>query len=349
MRRCKVSANFVALGCICLLVVTAHAEKSRLNLFIWSEYIDPAVIAGFEQQFDCKVVLDLYEDEDSMMSKLQGGGVSLYDVIVPSNLLTPALIKMGMLARLRQDALPNRKNLDERFANPPYDPGNKFTVPFQWGTVGIYARRAKGQAVNETWALLFDPKKQPGQFVLIDSMRDLIGSALKYHSHSLNSTNVAELKAARALLLAAKHRSLGFDNAAGGKNRLLARGAAAAIVYSGDAVRGMSEDAETYYFIPKEGSQIWMDNLAIPAKAPHHELAEKFLNYILDAKVGAQQANFSQYATPNHAAKVFISPADLRNPAIYPPPETMAKLEFLTDLGPNIRLYDEIWTQVKLK
>lgn len=327
----------------------ARAQQNRLNLFIWSEYIDPAVVADFSRQFDCKVTIDLYEDEESMMSKLLGGGVALYDVIVPSNLLAPALIKLKMLAALRPAAIPNLQNLDEKFVSPAYDRGNRYTVPFQWGTVGVYMRTTSGGPVEESWGLFFDPARQPGQFLLIDSMRDLIGAALKYQGQSLNTTDVEQLKEARQLLLSAKRRSLGFEGAVGGKNRVLAKGASAAIVYSGDAVRGMNEDQETTYFIPKEGSEIWMDNLAIPAQAPHRDMAEKFLNYILEAKVGAKQANFSQYASPNKAAKPFLNPNDLKNPAIYPPPEVMQRLEFVADLGAQSRLYDEVWTHIKAK
>ena len=180
-------------------------------------------------------------------------------------------------------------------------------------------------------------------------MRDLIGAALKYRGCGLNTTDIEQLKEARQLLLSAKRRSLGFEGAVGGKNRVLAKGASAAIVYIGDAVRGMSEDPDTSYFIPKEGSQIWVDNLAIPAQAPHHDMAEKFLNYILDAQVGAKQANFSQYATPNKAAKPFLNSNDLKNPAIYPLPEVMQRLEFAADLGAQSRLYDEVWTYIKAK
>ena len=111
----------------------------------------------------------------------------------------------------------------------------------------------------------------------------------------------------------------------------------------------MADDAETVYLIPREGSQIWLDNLAVPAKAPHRDLAEKFINFILEPKIGAQLSNFTQFATPNKAARPFIKPDDLKNPAIYPPPELAAKLEFLEDLGANTRLYDEIWTQIKAK
>ena len=345
----KMAFQFLAALCLLGYTLPASAQKHQLNLFIWSEYIAPQVVKDFESAHDCKVTVDLYEDEESMMAKLQGGGTALYDVVVPSNLLTPALIKLGMLAPLRRENIPNLKHLDAAFANPPYDRGNKFTVPFQWGTVGIYLRKPKEKQVDESWGLLFDPRKQTGSFLLIDSMRDPIGAALRYQGHSLNSTDIPQLKAARDLLIETKHRSAGFEGGVGGKNRVLGKSVIAAIDYSGDAVRGMAEDAETYYFIPREGSQIWVDNLAIPVRAPHREMADKFLNYILDAKVGAQQVNFSQYASPNAAARPFIKPDDLRNPAIYPPPDVMKRLEFANDLGQASRLYDEVWTAVKSK
>src|SRR5262249_57988231 len=135
----------------------------------------------------------------------------------------------------------------------------------------------------------------------------------------------------------------------GGKSKVLSKTARAAIVYSGEAARGMGEDKETAYLIPKEGSQIWQDNLAVPARAPHRDLAEKFINFILDPKIGARVSNFTQFATPNKAAKPFITPDDLKDPTIYPPPDVMAKLEFLEDLGSKTRLYDEVWTQIKAK
>jgi spermidine/putrescine transport system substrate-binding protein len=129
----------------------------------------------------------------------------------------------------------------------------------------------------------------------------------------------------------------------------MAKTARCAIAYSGEGARGMKEDAETAYLIPKEGSQIWVDNLAVLAKAPHRDLAEKFVNFMLEAKVGAQLSNFTQYSTPNKAALPFIRSQDLKNPSIYPPPELRAKLEVLEDLGAKTRLYDEIWTQVKAR
>jgi spermidine/putrescine transport system substrate-binding protein len=325
------------------------AETARLNLYIWSEYIDPKILADFEKQFDCKVTIDLYEDAESMLAKVQSGGVSLYDVVVPPDHIVPAMIHLKLLAPLRHENIPNLKNLDEQFVNPSYDRGNRYCVAYQWGTVGIFARQTKDKPLPQTWGIFFDPKLQPGPFVLIDSVRDMLGAALKYKGHSLNSTDPQELKEARDLVLEAKKRSLGFEGSVGAKNRVLARTARAAIVYSGEGVRGVNDDAETVYFIPKEGSQIWVDNLAVLAKAPHRDLAEKFVNFILDARIGAQLSNFTQYSSPNKAALPFVRSQDLKNPTVYPPPELRAKLEVLENLGTKTRLYDEIWTQVKAR
>ena len=327
----------------------AAAPKNRLNLLMWSEYIDPKVVRDFETRFDCRVTLDVFEDLESMLAKLQQGGSSLYDVITPSDYVVPVLLRLKLLRTIRHENVPNLANIEPRFASPPFDPGNRFTVPYQWGTVGIYIRRRPGEALERTWGLLFDPAKQPGSFLLMDGIREMVGAALKYRGHSLNSTDRRELLEARDVLLEAKRRSAGFEGGVGGKNRVLAKAVRAAVAYNGDAVRGMRDDPETEFFVPEEGGEIWMDNLAIPVRAPHRDMAEKFIDFILEPEVGARVSNFNQYATPNRASLRFIDPKDLRNPAIYPPPGVSERLEFLRDLGPDSKLYDEVWTQVKSK
>ena len=327
--------------------LSAQAQTQKLNLFIWSEYIDPKVVQEFEQKFDCDVVIDLYEDAESMLAKIQGGGAALYDLIVPPDYTVTALVKQGLLAPLRHENIPNLKNLEPRFLNPPFDPGNKHTLAYQWGTVGVYARKQQGKSIPQSWSVFFDPAQQPGPIVLIDSMRDLIGAALKYKGHSINSTNPAHLKEVRDLLIATKKRSVGFAASVGAMNKVRHKSAQAAIVYSGEAGRGMAEDSDTFYFVPKEGSQIWVDNLAILAKASHRDLAEKFINFVLDPQVGARISNYTQFTTPNAAARKFIEPDLLNNPAIYPPNEILSRLEFLQDLGRDTRLYDQVWTQIK--
>jgi spermidine/putrescine transport system substrate-binding protein len=341
--------QLIALTIFLCVATSVWAQKNQLNLFIWSEYIDPQIIADFEKEYDCKVTIDLYEDNEAMLAKLQGGGVALYDICVPSDYIVPALLQLQLLAPLRHENIPNLKNLEGRFASPPFDPGNKYTVAYQWGTSGIYLRKKADQPSEETWGLIFDAKKQPDAFLLIDDMRAMIGAALLYKGYSVNSTDPKQLKEARELVLDAKRRSQGFASGVEGKNRVLSQGVRLAMAYNGDAARGMRQDAATTYFVPKEGGEIWMDSLCIPAKAPHRDMAEKFINYILDPKVGARLSNFNRYATPNAAARAFINAEDLQNPVIYPPPDIQAKLEFVQDLGKQLRLYDELWTQIKAK
>lgn len=347
-RRFKSLLGAGLLGLV-LTALSARAERGTLNLFIWSEYIDPQIVAAFEKQYDCKVNIDLYEDVESMLAKVQGGGAGLYDVVVPSDNIVPVMIKLNLLAPLRHENIPNLKNLGEKFTNPAYDPGNRYSAAYQWGTMGILARKPPGQPPPDSWACIFDPKKSAGPFMLIDSVRDQVGAALKYQGHSINTVDLSELKAARDLCIAAKARSVGFDGSVGVKNKILAKTAQLGIVYSGEGVRAMTDDTNTVYIIPKEGSVIWVDNLSVLAKAPHRDLAEKFINFILDAKTGAQLSAYTQFATPNQAARAFIPPAELQNQAIYPSPVVMARLEFLQDLGSRLRLYDEVWTQIKTR
>ncbi len=325
---------------------SAQAEN-RLNLYIWSEYIDPKIISQFEKKFHCKVTTDLYEDNESMMAKLAAGGDSLYDIIVPSDFIIPALIKRNLIQKLPHDQISNLKNLDPLFSDKSFDPGNAYTVPYQVGTVGIYLRKQPGQKIDQSWALLFDPSKQNGSFVLMDAMRETIGSALRYLGYSLNETDPEKLKQAAKVLYSSKERSLGFDGGVGGRNKVLSGNADMAMVYSGDGVRGMTEDPDTYFFVPREGAEVSIDNLAIPAKAPNFKMALTFINYILEAEIGAQLSNFNQYTSPNLASRAKINPDDLNNPAIYPSEEIMKKLEEVKDIGNSTRLYDEIWSQVK--
>ncbi|HEY6929897.1 MAG TPA: extracellular solute-binding protein, partial [Thermoanaerobaculia bacterium] len=337
------------LGIVGFLWGRAAGPRNHLNVLMWSEYIDPKVVEDFEKRFDCRVTLDVFEDLESMLAKLQQGGSSLYDVVTPSDYVVPVLLRLKLLGEIRHEHVPNIANIDPKFAGPPFDPGNQYTVPYQWGTVGIYLRRKGDRPIERTWGLLFDPARQPGTFLMMDGIREMLGAALKYRGHSINSTDPREIREARDLLLEAKRRSAGFEGGVGGKNRVLARAVDAAVAYNGDAVRGTRDDPETVFFVPEEGGEIWMDNMAIPVQAPHRDAAEAFINFILEAETGARVSNFNQYATPNRASMAYINAKDLQNPAIYPSPGIMDKLEFLRDLGPDLKLYDEAWTQVKSK
>jgi spermidine/putrescine transport system substrate-binding protein len=334
------------------LLVPALAAAEELNIFIWSEYMDEeAMPAAFEAATGIKVRLDIYENNEEMVAKLQAGGVSQYDIIVPSDYIMPVLINQNLIKPLDHSKIPNLKNLKPIFRNTTYDPGNKYSVAWQWGTVGLMYRKDRVKAADTTsWSILFDPKKSPGPFWLIDSVREMMGIALLYQGHDFNSTNPKELKAAADLLVATKKSKdcMGFKPGVGGKNDVVAGTAAAAIVYNGDAIQSVTEHPDTLAFtIPKEGSEIWVDSMCIPAKAPNPDAAYKWINWVLEPQVGADLSNYNQYATPNAASMPYITPEDIKNPGIYPTEEIIKTLHFTKDLGKENRIMDEAWTRAK--
>ncbi len=331
---------------VCLEALNAGAAQ-QLNIFTWSEYLPPDVVASFEKRFDCKVTVDFYDSPEAMLTKVQSGGSSLYDIVVPSDETMASLIGQNLLAQLDKKKLPNLKNLEDRFLDQPFDRGNKYSVPYQWGTLGILARNVPAQPLEESWSLFFEPSKQPGPILLLDSPSDMIRAALKFKGYNFNSTNPRHLKEVRDLLADAKKRSVGFANTVAARKGVLDKTARAAIVYSGDGIQVTKEDPATSYFIPREGSLIFVDNLVILRQAPHPEVAHQFINYILEPEVGARISNTYLFATPNREAKKFVDPHLLTNTVIYPPEETMRRLEFAQHLGRDSRLYDQVWTSLK--
>ena len=324
----------------------------EVNVYMYSEYIAPEMLEKFKKETGITVRLSPYETTEDMLAKMQqAGGTSQYDVVVASDHAIPVMTKLRLLQPVNPAKVPNLKNIASQFSKAPYDPGNQLSVPYQWGTMGIMYRKDKAPNLEASWSVFFDPAKQPGPFVLIDSMRDMFAVALLSGGKSLppNSKDPAELKHAGEAILSAKKsaKCLGFEGGVGGKNKVVSGQAVMAIVYNGDAVRAMSEDKNVAFIIPKEGTEVWVDAMTIPAQAPNPEAAHQFINFILDPQNGAALSNFNQYATPNSAAMPFIKPEDGHNPAIYPPAEQIAKMQYLEDIGDATRMYDEVWTTVK--
>ncbi len=345
MRKILLSLVFV------LLTAASAWSAQELRLYIWSEYMGPEIIPNFEKQTGIKVRVDYYETMENMMAKLQAGGASQYDLVVPTDYGIPAMIKLGLLQKLDHSKIPNMKNLNPKFINAPYDPENAHTVAYQWGTLGmVYNKKKVLEPVS--WATMFDPEKHAGSFVLLDSVREMLGIAQSYLGMNVNTTDTEELKKVVELMIATKKSPnfQGFEGGVGGRSKVLSGGAVAAITYNGDGLRAVEEDPENVAFAnPVEGTVIWVDNMAIPSQAPNPEAAYAFINYILDAKVGAGLSNWTRYPSPNEASKPFITPEDLKNEAIYPKAEYMEKLQFINDLGDDARIYDEIWTMIKTR
>mgnify|MGYP000002904193 CR=1 FL=1 len=327
----------------------AWAQNQTLQLYTWTDYIDPSIVRDFEQATGIKVRITYYESNEEMQAKLQAGGVSQFDLVVPSDFILPVLINLKLLQPLDKGKIPNLKNLDPKFANPPYDPGNRYTVGYLWGTVGLMYRTDIFKTPPASWSVLFDPKEQKGPFTLMDSPREMLGIGQRYLGLSVNNTDPAQVRRVINTLLAAKQSRnfKGFQGGVSATKLLLANQIVAAVVYNQDALRTAEGNPRYGFTIPREGSTLFIDSMAIPAKAPNPEAAHRFINFILDAKIGARLAEYQQSATPNAAAKKLLKPEMLKNPAIWPTEAQMRVLEFILDQGSNNRVLDEAWTRVK--
>ena len=329
---------------------TGPSGGDQLNLLIFSEYIDPALLEEFKRRTGAAVEPSYFESSEELMQKLQyAGGKSQFDVVIASNQLIQTLGRLQLIQRLDHAKLKHLGNLAPRFKEASYDPGFAWSVPYQWGTVGLVYEKAKF-AEPPGWSALFDPARQPGSFFLIDEMRDQLGVALKSLGHSANSTDPEQVKAAGQLLLQAKasERCKGFKAGLEGMKSVLGGNADLAVAWNGDAVKGIAEsEGRLAFVLPPEGSIAWVDCMVIPAEAPRPDLAHAFIDLLLEPEAGAKLSDFIKYATPNQAALPHVNERDRNDPAIYPPEEVAAKLEYLVDLGDAAKLYDEVWTAVK--
>jgi spermidine/putrescine transport system substrate-binding protein len=341
----------VALFVVAMVSPWAMAGE-EITVFMWSKYIDPEIPKQFEKETGIKVNIAVYESTDDALAKIKaGGGDALYDVLVVSNDAVRSLVALNLVQPLDKQLIPNAANVDETFKNPVYDVGSKFSMPYQWGTVGIVYDKTKIKT-PESWKAILDPASQPGKVVLVDSMRDMIGSALIAEGKSPNATAPADLRKAGTTLIAAKNspKTIGFEGSVGVVGKVAAGEAQLGVCYNGDALQAQADNAPNIaYVVPKEGGILWVDLMCVPSKAPNAKAGQKFINYILDAKVGAKLSNFNRYASPNKAAMPEISAEDKKDTAIYPDAAMLKKLEMLKDLGPTTRMYDDIWTNVKTR
>lgn len=322
----------------------------EINIFHWSEYIDPEIYTQFEEEFGVRVVEDNFASNEDLLAKLQAGATG-YDIIVPSDYMVAIMINQNMLAELDKENIPNLENLDPQFTDMPFDPAGDYSVPYQWGTTGIGYRSDIVEEDITSWAALFEPErleKYDGKISMLNDVREAVGAALKYEGYSLNTTDQAQLEEAQGLLLQQKPFLAKYDSQSVADS-LVSGDVVLAHGWSGDIFVAQTENEDIVYTIPEEGAVVWVDNLAIPAttEGDRKYTAEVFINYLLRPEIGAQITNWVWYGSPNAAAKPHINEDILSDPAIYPSDSVMQNLEFIRDVGEATQLYDRIWTEVK--
>ncbi len=322
------------------------AEEKKLNVYNWDTYIGETTLQTFTDATGIEVQYDLYANNEELFAKLQAGNPG-YDVIFPSDSYVADMISLDMLMPIDHAKIPNLVHIDPdpNFSDPKFNPGLKYGVPYMWGTIGVGYRKSKVET-PDSWGLLFDSDKYSGRIALLADARSVMGLALKYLGFSMNTTDQAELDKARDLLIEQKKHIKTFaeDN---GQDLLLSRECDIVMEWNGDIIHVQEEDDDIGYVVPKEGTQVWIDNVCIPVGALHPENAHLFLNHLHDPQVNAEIANTIKYATPNKAARELLLPEDLANPAIYPPAEVVANSESLVSVGEFTPAYDKAWTEVQ--
>ncbi|HEV7364883.1 MAG TPA: spermidine/putrescine ABC transporter substrate-binding protein, partial [Gemmatimonadales bacterium] len=258
--------------------------EKNLHVYNWSDYIADKTVPDFEKEFGVKVTYDTYESNEEMVAKLQAGATG-YDIVVPSGYIVPVMVATDLITPINKKYITNFNNLSPIFQNLPTDPGNKYTVPWQWGTSGIAYRSDKVKAPVDSWAV-FQDKQYAKKMTMMDDGREVIGSQLRYRGHSLNSTNPAELKQAKADSVAAKKNLKAYISAPV-KAQLISGDVWISQLWNGDTTQAKAEQPKLAYVIPKEGCTIWGDSMCIPKSAPNKRAAHEWMNYILRPEVGA--------------------------------------------------------------
>ena len=318
--------------------------SEEISFFNYGENIDEETIKEFEKQYGIKVNVETFDDMETMYQKVSNSGVK-YDVILVSDALMPRMIKNNLVQELNKDNIPNISQMDEDYLNLDIDPGNKYSVPYMFGTVGLIYNKDVVKEDVDSWDILWNPKYK-GNIMMFDSVRDTMGIALKKLGYSMNTTDPKEINEAKDVLMKQKDLVLAYVNDEG-KDRLLGEEVAMGIIYSGDAVTLMDENPNLDYAIPKEGSNKWVDAMCIPKTAQNKKEAELFINFLLDPENAKINAEYIGYSIPNDGALKLLDKEITENPVAYPSQEVLNKCETFIDLGDKIKLYDRAWIELK--
>jgi len=299
----------------------------------------------FEQRTGIHVQYDMYDSNQTLLEKLRSGATE-YDLICPTNWLLNTLTKLELIEKLDAGRLPHYKNIEVQFQHPAYDPDFR-SIPFVWGTSGIAYYKSKVAAPIDSWSALWDPQ-YAGRISMLDGGGDAFVAALKHNGNSINNNDPKILEAAYRDLLVQKplvkvYNSSNFDEI------LLSGDVWITYGWSGQLAKATEQNPDIAYVVPKEGSMVWMDTLAIPKNAPHKDAAYAFLDFVLEGETAGDITNFTGYANANSAARQFVKKEYLANPARYPDASTLARCEWSIDQPEVDRIKDRYWTEIRSK
>ncbi len=320
-------------------------KQETLNVFNWGEYIDEDLISKFEEETGIKVNYETFSTNEDMYVKVKSGGSS-YDVLIPSDYMIEKMVKEDLLQELDFSKIPNIINISPMFQDLVFDPDNKYSVPYFWGTVGILYNTEQVDDVVDSWDILWN-EKYANKILMMDSQRDSLAVALKKLGYSMNTRNEAELEEAKQELIKQKPLVLAYivDEI---RDKMLSGEGAVAVAWSGDAMDVILSGETFNYVVPKEGSNFWIDAMVIPANAKNPDAAHKFINFMTDPENAAANSEYIGYSTPNEAALDLLPEEMINSSVAYPSQEVIDNCEIFRDPGEFISVYNRIWTEVTI-
>ena len=340
---CGISCAAFLSGC-----GSSGGENGEVYVYNWGEYIDPDTITMFEDETGIKVVYDEFDTNETMYPKVESGS-SAYDVICPSDYMIKKMIDNDLLQELDFDKMPNAKaNIGAQYyeQSEAFDPGNKYSVPYCWGTVGILYNKTMVNEPVTSWSILWD-EKYADSILMQDSVRDAFMVALKLNGYSMNTLNEDELQKAKDALIAQKPlvQAYVIDQV---RDKMIGGEAALGVIYSGEAIYTQRENPDLEYIIPDEGTNVWIDGWVVPKNAPNKENAEKFIDFMCRGDIALKNFEYITYSTPNTEAQKLIEDEDIKNSKIaFPDLSQYNNLETFSYLGEEgDELYNSLWKEV---
>ncbi len=352
-----VTASFFVVAAVSFTTYRHFASPASNELYVynWGEYIDESVIQDFEAETGIHVVYDLFETNEEMYPVIEAGGVA-YDVVCPSDYMIQKMVENDLLAEIDFDNIPNIDQIDPEYMerSKAFDPENKYSVPYTWGTGGILYNDKRleelGVEPPDSWMDLWDPRLS-GEILMQDSVRDAFMCALKPLGYSLNSTDPGELEEAKELLIQQKPlvQAYVIDQV---RDKMLGEEAAVGVIYSGEMLYlqelAEGKDFHLEYVIPQEGTNLWIDSWVIPKNARNKENAEKWIDFLCRPDIAKRNFEYITYATPNRGAFELLDPELQQNKAVFPDWDSLQNAEVYQYLGDEVdSLYNELWKEVK--
>ena len=330
-----------------LLLPCVALADGVVNVFNWEDYIDESVLELFEEETGIHVNYMNFTTNEDMIVQIEANP-GAFDLCFPSDYIIERMIAGGMAAEINFDNVPNLDQVLPHLMNPDYDPESKYSVPYMWGTVGILYNTEKIADPERSWHILWDTQYQNDVFMM-DSIRDSMGVALKYLGYSMNTREVPELMAAKDKLIEQKQsgivKAYQVDET---KDKMVAGEAALALMWSGDAQYAIDLNPALDYFVPEEGSNIWVDGMVIPASAQNKENAEALINFLCRPDIAQMNCDYIRYSSPNVGAIELMGDEYTENPVMNPAQEVLDKCEFFHDIDSAfLSVYNAMWMEVK--